>query len=322
MPLSPPRRTLPFAAAAAALLLAACDARPPAPRLSLPAARRPFVTRIVRPTHAGAPAPAPPAGMFDLVHYRSPAGELAAYVSHAPGDGARHPAILWLVGGFSNDISELAWTPGPASNDQSASAFREAGVLMMYPSLRGGNDNPGQRENFYGEVDDVLAARDWLARQPSVDPARVYLGGHSTGGTLALLVDECAGGFRGVFAFGPVTNPVGYGSNTLAYDTANPVESRLRAPVSWLEWITSPTFIFEGTDERSNISELKRLEQANRNPLVQFHPITGATHFSGLQPVSRLIARKILADTGPATNLAFTPAEMAAAGVGTAPPAP
>ena len=36
----------------------------------------------------------------------------------------------------------------------------------------------------------------FLAAQPYVDPARIYLGGHSTGGTLALLVAECSETFR------------------------------------------------------------------------------------------------------------------------------
>lgn len=55
---------------------------------------------------------------------------------------------------------------------------------MMFPSLRGGNDNPGVKEGFLAEVDDVLAAADFLGKQNYVDPGRIYLGGHSTGGTL------------------------------------------------------------------------------------------------------------------------------------------
>ena len=39
----------------------------------------------------------------------------------------------------------------------------------MYPSLRGGNDNPGVKESFLGEVDDVLAAFDYLSAQPYVE---------------------------------------------------------------------------------------------------------------------------------------------------------
>jgi dienelactone hydrolase len=54
--------------------------------------------------------------------------------------------------------------------------------------LRGGNDNPGTKEAFLGEVDDILAAALYLARQESVDSNGIFLGGHGTGGTLVLLV--------------------------------------------------------------------------------------------------------------------------------------
>ena len=44
-------------------------------------------------------------------------------------DGAKHPAIIWLIGGFSNSISGVAWSDYPPDNDQSAKAFREAGIV-------------------------------------------------------------------------------------------------------------------------------------------------------------------------------------------------
>src|SRR5205085_7788189 len=132
------------------------------------------------------------------VHYTPPAGSLPAYVGAPPAEGGKHPAIIWIVGGFSNSISDIAWTPGRAENDQSATAFREAGIVMMYPCLRGGNDHPGSMEGFYGEVDDVLAAADYLSKLDYIDPQRIYLGGHSTGGTLALLAAESTSRFRAV----------------------------------------------------------------------------------------------------------------------------
>ena len=99
-----------------------------------------------------------------------------------------------------------AWAPALRENDQSARGFRESGVVLMLPSLRGSNLNPGRNEFFFGEVDDVIAAANWLATRPDVDPNRIYLGGHSTGGTLALLVAESTPRFRAVFAFGPVAS--------------------------------------------------------------------------------------------------------------------
>src|SRR5690606_3682486 len=101
--------------------------------------------------------------------------------------------------------------PGPPSDDQSASAYREAGMLMMFPTLRGGNDNPGRREAFWGEVDDVLAALEAARRLPYVDPQRIYLGGHSTGATLALLVAASGASVNAVVALGPVADISGYG---------------------------------------------------------------------------------------------------------------
>src|SRR5205085_2693378 len=103
------------------------------------------------------------------------------------------------------------WQDEPPQNDQTASAYRKAGIATMFPSLRGGNDNPGFKESLFGEVDDVLAAREYLARQDFVDPKRIYLGGHSTGGTLVLLAAASTDQFRAVFSFGPVDDIRGYG---------------------------------------------------------------------------------------------------------------
>jgi dienelactone hydrolase len=184
---------------------------------------------------------------------------------------------------------------------------------MMYPSLRGGNKNPGFTENFYGEVDDVLAAADYVSKLDYVDTNRIYLGGHSTGGTLAMLVAESTNRFRSVFCFGPVTTVIGYGTDQLTFDTSNRKELELRAPVKWLEKIHDPTFVFEGTSEPSNISSLRAFSHATRNPKVHFLSVQGATHFTVIRPISRLIARKILRDDAPEPNIKFDEEELAAA---------
>ena len=119
------------------------------------------------------------------------------------GDGEKHPAIVWITGGDSNSLDDF-WSAGSPDNDQSASAWRKAGMIMMFPTLRGGNTNGGTKEYFLGEVDDVIAAARHAASLPYVD--RVFIGGHSTGGTLALLVAESSEEFAGVFAFGPVAD--------------------------------------------------------------------------------------------------------------------
>lgn len=283
----------------------AAPAPPPVPArpATLKEARQGFSTTLLAQNVPREPIPVAPPAVFRTVSYDAPVGKLAAFVTPDPGDGGRHPAIVWITGGDCNSIGDV-WSAAPANNDQTAAAYRQAGLVMMFPSLRGGNENPGRKEGFLGEVDDVLAAADYLATLDYVDPARIYLGGHSTGGTLVLLVAENSDRFRAVFSFGPVDDVAGYGSDFLPFDQRRPQELELRSPGRWLASIRSPTFVFEGMD-RGNAGPFHAMNLASRNPQLSFVPVDGADHFSVLAPMNRLIARKILEDTGPAAAFAF-----------------
>jgi dipeptidyl aminopeptidase/acylaminoacyl peptidase len=57
----------------------------------------------------------------------------------------------------------------------------------MVPMLRGENGNPGDHEMFFGEVVDAIAAGRYAASLPYVDPRNVFVAGHSSGGTEAIL---------------------------------------------------------------------------------------------------------------------------------------
>ena len=282
---------------------------PPAKKpLSLVEARRGFQTKLKSDRQAAEPLPEPPDGVFRLVRYDSPAGKLAAYLTPDPGDGKKHPAIVWITGGDCNSIGEL-WEDRPRENDQTAAAYRKAGIVMMFPSLRGGNDNPGRREGFFGEVDDVLAATQYLTSLDYVDPARIYLGGHSTGGTLVMLVAESSDRFRAVFSFGPADDVSGYGPDYLPFNAADPREIELRSPGHWLDSVGSPLFVFEGTDSPGNLDSLQLMERSSINPAIRFVPVTGVSHFSILAPVNEMIAAKILLDQGSKTNISFSEQE-------------
>src|SRR6516162_7274337 len=212
--------------------------------IPLTEARKGFQTKLVQRGSEKTPVRNPPPHLFRTVRYDAPVGKLPAYLTPDPKDGKKHQAIIWITGGDCNSIDEGCWKEGPPANDQSASAFRKAGIVMMFPSLRGGNTNPGSKEGFLGEVDDVLAAATYLARQSYVDPGRIYLGGHSTGGTLVLLTAECSARFRAVFSFGPVDDVLGYGPRFNPFVLSDRKESQLRAPVRWLHSIRAPVFVF------------------------------------------------------------------------------
>jgi hypothetical protein len=277
----------------------------------LVAAKRGFVSRVV-PGPRGQIPPPPPANIFQLTGYQTPNGVMAAYQTPDPGDGQKHPAIVWITGGDCNTIGEV-WDHAPRDNDQNATAYRQAGIIMMFPSLRGGNSNAGLHEGFLGEVDDVIAAGRHLSREDYVDPRRIYLGGHSTGGTLVMLVAESTDFFRATFSFGPVDEVRGYSPEFLPFDRSNSKEFEVRSPGRWLADVRKPLFVFEGSSQ-GNISSLNAMARSNSNPLIQFFPVPGHTHFSLLAPVNDLIARKILDDTGPACQITFTAPEIQSVG--------
>lgn len=260
-------------------------------------ARTGFRTQVRDPAPPSTPLPQPPPHWFVRSDYTNPQNyTLTGYVSPDPADGQRHPAILWLTGGDTNTLGDF-WTAGPDANDQSARAFREAGVVMAFVALRGGNGHRSQREFFLGEVDDVLAAARQLALIRYVDPRRIYLGGHSTGGTLALLTAAMGSHFRGVFAFGPVASVDGYPADLypLDFSTLDPMELKLRSPIHWLAGIGQPTWIIEGMQAPGNIAALDSLCTQTRNPMVHCLRVPGVDHFGVLRPATRAIAAQIAA---------------------------
>ncbi len=256
-------------------------------------AKEQFTTKVIKTGVFEGPPVSPDGSDFELIHYQSPAGRLAAYVTKDPHDEKKRPAIIWITGGDSNSIGDV-WSPQDRNNDQTASAFREAGIVMMFPSLRGGNDNPGKREGFYGEVDDILAATDHLGKLPYVDANQIYLGGHSTGGTLVMLVGACSDRYRAVFSLGPVAAATQYGDNFVYCDPNNDEEMRLRSPIYWMHCVQGPMFVFEG--EKGNWDGAVAIMAAeNTNPMVQFFKVAGHDHFTVIAPLAEMLARQIVA---------------------------
>lgn len=270
-----------------------------------------FQTTLAKEESDDDEIPAPPEGFFDLIKYPSKVGDLAAYVSSDPGDGQKHPLIIWVVGGWGNGIDDFPWCYPEWDNDQTGSAFWQAGVLMMYPSFRGGCGNPGNYETLFGEVDDIASAYEYAASLPYVDADRIYLGGHSTGGTRALLASEYTDKFRAVFAFGAVDKIEYHNNSQFTFDTDNKEEYKMRSPIYWLDSVKSPTFLIEGSD--GNSANLKKIERTSKNENIHCYVMEDADHFSVLAPLTRVVAQKILADTGTEPNITITQEELDAA---------
>ena len=117
-----------------------------------------------------------PAGVEEVTYDSGPL-KLKAWLARPPKDGKPHPAVVFCHGGF--------WF---GNEDWDAlKPFLDAGFAVMAPRVRAENGNPGDFEYYRGEVEDVIAAGRFLAAQPGVDPARLFVSGHSAGADLATL---------------------------------------------------------------------------------------------------------------------------------------
>jgi len=123
------------------------------------------------------PVPLHRPGGVDEITYDSGDLKLKAWISRVPKDGKLHPAVVFCHGGFW--FGDEDWAV--------LQPFLDAGFVVMAPRVRGENGNPGEFEYYFDEANDVIAAGKYVAAIKGIDPARIYVSGHSAGGTLATL---------------------------------------------------------------------------------------------------------------------------------------
>lgn len=256
-----------------------------------------------------------PVADADVIKYSSPGvGELSAYFSKPRRAAKRRPAVVWAHGGFG--------AIGPDDWEQ-ARPFHDADCELMVPSFRGENKNKGQFEMFYGEVDDLLAAVEYVRSRPGVDPGRVYVAGHSSGGTLVLLAATTGttkvraffsvAGLADVEEFLRETNGRGYAQATPPFDVNDSKEARLRSALPFVGAIRRPVYFFAPRSDALYSRQAEEMERRAKALSVPFekHIFANPDHFTIVGPTVRLLAKKVAADTlGKESTIRFEPAEM------------
>lgn len=236
-------------------------------------ARRQFRTRLIR--QGPSPQAALPYTMPSdalPISYESDGLHLQGWVSRASGEGL-HPAVLFVHGGAAFGVEDWEMTR----------PFRDAGFVVMTPVLRSENGQAGFYSLFYDEVDDVLAAAKVLARQPGVDAGRVYLAGHSAGGTIALLAAAASSQFRAAASFSADPDFESFsrlpGVNA-PYAPADPSELRMRSALVFATSFKCPTRMFWGDQEaavgEANLATVRRARAAGLD--VAGLQVTGDHH--------------------------------------------
>ncbi|HWK64102.1 MAG TPA: alpha/beta fold hydrolase [Rhizobiaceae bacterium] len=239
---SPDRRVV-LKGAGAALLLGqagegfALPADPPLIDRDYAADRKAFQTHILKRGPApdvGESLADPPSGAR-VVAYRSGKLELLAWRSWPQGK-AKRPAVLVLHGG--NAMGRGHW--------DLAEPYVKAGYVAMMPSVRGENGQAGIFSGFYDEVDDVLAAGKVLATEADVDPERIFLAGHSVGGTLTMLAAMTSAMFHAASPLSGSPSAFAFFSRfpeDVRFDATNPREFEMRSAVCYATSFKCPTLI-------------------------------------------------------------------------------
>ena len=227
----------------------------------------------------------PPTGVKEIT-YDSGNLRLKAWLSDKPADGNKHPAVVYAHGGFSFAKSE--WT--------SMQEFIDQGFVLMAPTLRAENGNPGNFEYFYGEVNDLVAAADYLANVSYVDKDRIFLCGHSVGGTLSMLTSMMPSKYRAISSFsGSPDQEIWFRNENgiIPFNSRNKKEIELRSPIVYSDSVIKPLFVSDG-DQESYFLDTSRdfVEKVKKNGgICEFNVVKG-DHFSAIpEEVNLSIAR-------------------------------
>ena len=247
----------------------------------LAAERARFKTRLIKkgPAPQAWKAQTPPAGVRQVQY---PSGELLlkGWVSSDPGDGQKYPAVVYAHGGYAFD--EQDW--------RDTALYQKAGYIVMTPAFRGENGNPGNFECFYGEVDDLVAAGNYLAGLPYVDNSKIFLAGHSIGGSMSILASMIPSPFIAIAAFGGAPNPAIFyekqgWSGYAPFDARNPRECLLRLAMAFPESVRRPLHMYYGEADTELVAQAKTFSRAaqDKGKPARMWVLKG-NHFTSLQP--------------------------------------
>ncbi len=218
----------------------------PLERQDYAAARQHFSTHLMRkgPSPEKSMPLGTPAGARRVTYAGGPGGsiELIAWLSDYQPSSQPKPAVLFLHGG--NATGDGHWAL--------MKTYWEAGFVVLHPSFRGENGQAGNYSGFYDETADALAAARYLEELPGIDRNRLFIAGHSNGGTLALLA-AMARKFRAAAPISAGVNSWRYFhrySDEMPFDASDPKEFIMRSSVCFGASLKCPTLLLRGSEER------------------------------------------------------------------------
>jgi acetyl esterase/lipase len=202
-----------------------------------------------------------------------------------------------LVGNNLDDLDGNAY-------HAEALPYAQAGMVAIWYSLDGAHNEDAQgitkgwpvayqafRAAGAGTVNGRNALEFVLRRLPMVDPARIFSAGHSSAGTVSLLLGAYEPRLRGSIAYAPGTDLEKFHEKLLE-DSMNEILfpgirdfDRKASPKSQVARIQRPVFLFQAKDD-SNVSlaTTERFVELLRetNPRVTFQTVETGDHYEAM----------------------------------------
>jgi len=237
-----------------------------------------------------------PGEIRTTIHIAEPGGTSWIWVYHparAPNPGIKLPLVMMAPGGS-------ALVTGMVQGELNRPfqlPFARAGFVVAGFSLDGylaDISDTGRlagaaqafRKAKLGLLNFEYALRVVLAAVPGVDPARIYVVGHSSAGTLALQIAEHEPGVAACVAFAPVASYVDWGHRTML-DTVEPADPGFKKyyfsmdPMKNTAQLRCPLLVFHADDDQNvslddNSRFVSKLQRTNHR--VNFVRVPSGGH--------------------------------------------
>jgi dipeptidyl aminopeptidase/acylaminoacyl peptidase len=207
---------------------------------------------------------------------------LGGLLVEPPAPSPSHPAMILLHGALPPGM------PGAPRMAGAARILAREGYVALALSMRGWPPSGGSNDCGLKQPDDVVAALDWLAFLPEVDPARIGLLGVSQGGQVVLLAAARTKRARAVVAIAPVVDIDRWRQTTAFQDIRDhirmlcePGGTAIRSPIHSAEKIEAPVLLLHGSQDTrvpTEQSVLMRDAMLKFNRPVSLYLVASAEH--------------------------------------------